>query len=226
MPKIHPLKLRLSNAFLILGDQPVLVDTGSAKDAPRIRTGLLEVGVTPSDLSLIIHTHVHSDHVGSTAELQAEANCPIAFHPADNPLAKRCDNGRLRGVGLRGRIMSKFFSHSKFNSVTSDISVYDGMSLREFGCDATVIETPGHTPGSVSIVTRAGDAIIGDVIMGGIMGGVLFSTRPNYHYFAIDFEQMKASVDKVVSVANGTLYVGHGGPLKASVVKQWRSKHQ
>ncbi len=60
------------------------------------------------------------------------------------------------------------------------------MRLDEFGCDAVILETPGHTAGSISLITAAGDAIIGDVIMGGYLGGVLFPGKPNYHYFAED----------------------------------------
>ena len=224
--KIHLLKLRVSNAYLLTGDQPILVDTGSPSDIELIRSKLRDFNVELRDLALIVHTHVHSDHIGSTAEIVAEANCPIAYHPADQEIADRSHNGRLNGIGLRGRIMSRFFSDAKFDSVTGDIHLSSGLTLDDYGCNATVVETPGHTPGSISIVTPEGDAIIGDVIMGGYIGGNVWPTRPNYHYFADDVEQAMKSLDTLLSHTKRTMYVGHGGPLAWKSVHNWRKRQR
>lgn len=80
--------------------------------------------------------------------------------------------------------MSRFLSNLKFDAVPADIPLCDGMKLNEFGVDATIMETPGHTPGSVSVFLPDGDAIVGDLLMGGIMGGAYLASKPNFHYFA------------------------------------------
>lgn len=219
---IHQLKLRISNAYLIAGDRPILVDTGAPNDTELIRSKLREIGVEMRDLAMIVHTHVHSDHMGSTAEIVAEAKCPIAYHPNDQEIADRAHNGLLNGIGLRGKIMSRFFSGAKFDSVNADIQLYDGMTLANYGCNVTVVATPGHTPGSISFVTPEGDAIIGDVIMGGYVGGNVWPTRPNYHYFADDVDQAMKSLDTLLSRTKHKLYVGHGGPLLQNSVCAWR----
>jgi glyoxylase-like metal-dependent hydrolase (beta-lactamase superfamily II) len=164
--------------------------------------------------------------MGSTAEIVAEARCPIAYHPDDQKIVDRSHNGLLNGIGVRGRIMSRFFSNAKFDSINADIQMHDGMALADYGCNATVVATPGHTPGSISIVTPEGDAIIGDVIMGGYIGGNVWSTRPNYHYFADDIEQAMKSLDTLLSRTNRTLYVGHGGPLLQKSVLAWRTRQR
>ncbi|MEO1619043.1 MAG: MBL fold metallo-hydrolase [Planctomycetota bacterium] len=220
--KIHRLKLRLSNAYLIAGEPPVLVDSGSPKETAAIRSQLRRFHVEFSDLALIIHTHVHSDHMGNTAEIIAEAGCPVAYHPADQELADRSNNGPLKGIGLRGRVMSRFLSNAKFDAVPADIPLYDGMSLDEFGIEATIMETPGHTPGSVSVLFPDGDAIVGDILMGGIMGGALLSSKPNFHYFADNIQQAMNSLDRLLSRTSRNLYVGHGGPLAHEDIIAWR----
>ena len=224
--KIHQLKLRISNAYLILGEQPILVDTGAPNDIETIRSKLNAFGVKFSDIALIIHTHVHSDHMGSTAQIVAEANCPIAYHPSDQGIIQRSHNGKLKGIGLRGRIMSQFLSDVTFKSLNADIELYDNMTLNNYGVDATILSTPGHTPGSVSIIALNGDAIIGDVIMGGFVGGNLFPNKPNYHYFAEDVHQTMNSLDLILSKTSATLFVGHGGPLSHQSVYKWRQKQQ
>lgn len=222
--KIHLLKLRVSNAYLIEGDRPILVDTGSPNDAELVRSQLRNVNVELRDLALIVHTHVHSDHMGSTVEVAAEAKCPIAYHPDDQEIVDRSHNGHLNGIGLRGRVMSRFFSGAKFDSVNADIPLYDGMGLADFGCDVTIVATPGHTAGSISIVTPEGDAIIGDVIMGGYVGGLVWPTRPNYHYFSDDIGRAMESLDTLLLKTRRTLYVGHGGPLLHQAVHTWRHR--
>ncbi|HAX69802.1 MAG TPA: hypothetical protein DCY14_09360, partial [Anaerolineae bacterium] len=70
-----------------------------------------------------------------------------------------------------------------FEAVEPDIILEKEMSLKNFGVDGEIVFTPGHTKGSLSVMLPNQEAIIGDVMMGGWMGGNLFGTRPNYHYF-------------------------------------------
>ena len=49
--QIIPLKLRISNAYLVLGDRPVLVDTGAPGDTDKILQALRKYGLEPSDLA-------------------------------------------------------------------------------------------------------------------------------------------------------------------------------
>lgn len=225
MNVIHPLRLRYSNAYLVIGDRPVLVDTGSRGDAPRIVAGCDAVGVKVRDLALILHTHVHSDHFGNTADLAAEAGCPVAYHPNDRLLAMRGDNGPLRGVGLRGRVLAKMLSHLPFQGRAADVDADDGLRLDAFGIAGSVLHTPGHTPGSISVVLDSGDAILGDVIMGGWAGGAILPSRPNFHYFADDLSVAMASLDRILDATTGRLFVGHGGPIARDAVARWRATH-
>ena len=219
-PTVHPIKLGFSNAYLVTGEKPILVDTGSPGEGGKILTALGDHGVTPADLALILHTHVHSDHVGSTAELLKHADVPTAYHTADETLMQQGSNGTLTGIGLRGRVMSTFFSNSTFERFAPSFHLTGGMRLDEYGVAATVQHTPGHTPGSVSLLLDNGDAIVGDVWMGGFMGGSLLAERPNYHYFAEDRGQLENSMGKLLAEKPRTFYVGHGGPLGADRVRR------
>ena len=223
---IHPLRLRYSNAYLLVGDRPILVDTGSRGDAPRIEAALAAAGVAVRDLSLVLQTHVHSDHFGNTAEFAAKAGCPVSYHPADQTLAARGDNGSLQGIGLRGRALARLCAHLPFQSIEAGIPAAEGMRLDSFGLPASIMHTPGHTAGSITVLLDSGEAILGDTIMGGWAGGAIRPATPNFHYFADDLPMAMASLDRILAAAAGPLHVGHGGPLRRDDVARWRASHR
>jgi hydroxyacylglutathione hydrolase len=222
---IHRLRLTVSNAYLVVGDRPILVDTGSRGDAARIEAGCAAAGVRIDDLALILHTHVHSDHFGNTAQFAARIGCPVAYHEADEGLIAQGHNGRIRGVGLRGRLLSPLVSGVRFERAAADVPAREGMRLDEFGVAGSILHTPGHTAGSIAVILDSGDAIIGDTIMGGYMGGAVMASKPNYHYFAEDISLAMASLDRVLAASSRRLFVGHGGPLRHEDVAGWRSSH-
>lgn len=223
MTAIHPLRLRLSNAYLLVGDhRPILVDTGSPGDERKIEAACAAVGVNPRDFALIVHTHVHSDHFGTTAHFAALARCPVCYHEDDRELAAQGHNGSLRGVGLRGRLMAPLFARTPFKSVPADLPATEGRRLDDFGVAATLLHTPGHTRGSISIVLDDSNAIVGDVLMGGYAGGRFRPGKPNFHYFAHDPALAMRSLDRLLTMTRGKLHVGHGGPLTHADVTRWR----
>ena len=105
-----------------------------------------------------------------------------------------------------------------FEPCEPDLVIDREMSLKDFGVDGKIIFTPGHTKGSISILLGNNEAIIGDVMMGGIMGGNLFGTRPTYHYFFENFDEIKSSIRKIIGYKPSKMYVGHGGPLGLDAV--------
>ena len=220
---IRTIKLRLSNAYIVHerpDRPPILVDTGSEGDLSKIEEALADLGYALRDIALILHTHIHSDHVGSTTALLEEADVPVAFHAADQPFVDRGDNGLLTGTTWRGQLMTRFFKVISFDAPAASFYVEDGMRLDEYGVAGQIVHTPGHTAGSISLVLDSGEAIIGDLLMGGFMGGNMMPNRPNLHYFADELSAVRPSVEKLLALPIQTCYVGHGGPLKVDDIRQ------
>lgn len=210
---IQQLKLRIGNAFLVIGAKPILVDTGCPGEADRIARALERHGVALRDLAAIIHTHGHFDHCGSTAELRRRVGMPAGIHVADAPMLRRGRVDSLRPTGITGRIVSPLVRNTPFEPVEPDILLNQGFDLRQFGLAATIVPTPGHTAGSISVLFKSGEVIVGDLLMGGFLGGALLPSWPRYPVFADDLEQVRASVEKLLSLGARRFYVGHGGPL-------------
>jgi len=103
--RIVPLPLSISNAYLLLGDRPVLVDAGKPGEEEKLLDLLHQHGIAPSDLSLVVLTHGHTDHAGSVNAV-ARAGVPIAIGADDAGLLERGVNEQLPVTGFPGRAIS------------------------------------------------------------------------------------------------------------------------
>ena len=222
--KIIKIKLSISNAYLVKGNRKsILVDAGAPNEADKILAAVQKAGVNTRDIALLLHTHGHFDHAGSTAELKRRLGIPVAVHSKDAFMLREGRNGEIKPRNFEARVV-KAIVPSSFESCEPDLMLDKEISLTDFGVNGKVFFTPGHTKGSISILFGNNEAIIGDAMMGGVLGGALFGTRPNYHYFIDDRNDLHASIKKIMSWKPSKLYVGHGGPLSYNDVLNQFSK--
>ena len=175
------IRCAISNSYLLLGEQPVLVDTGAPGDLPRILAALKTHGIEPGRLALIVLTHAHSDHAGCAAELRRRTGARVALHAADAPLARAGENGVLAPTSQLGRIVRPFVDQP-FEGFEPDILFRDGFALEPYGVKGRVLATPGHTAGSASVLLANGETLIGDVLR----GSLVWPNRAAPHFFCND----------------------------------------
>ena len=217
MAQIIPIRLGITKAFLVKDDGAILIDAGSPGDEIRILAALEKEGVAPRDLKLILHTHGHYDHCGSTRKLMELTGAPTALHAADVHLAESGMNDPLKPINLGGYFV-QFISYRPFAPFTPDVVIESEMDLKGYGVRAQVIFTPGHTAGSISVVFEDGRAIVGDLMVGGYLGSWLWPTRPGYHWFADDVPALQESIKKVMERNVTTVFAAHGGPLERGAI--------
>jgi len=216
---ITHLKLRFSNAYLLHGRKTVIVDTGMPGEEDNILRAVERAGVRREDITLIVHTHGHVDHAGSTAALVKTLGVPTAVHRADEGMLRAGRMNPLSPLRLEARLILPLVN-KPFPPVTPNLLVDESFDLSAYGIEGRILHTPGHTAGSISILLPDGAAIVGDVMMGGYMGGNLLGSRPNDHYFAEDLDAVYASIRALLEAGVTTFYAGHGGPLKRAAVEQ------
>jgi len=213
MTQIIQLHLKLSNAFLLVGKKLVLVDTGTRNESAAIIRAFGKADLNIQDLSLIVHTHAHFDHCGSTADLQQKSGALVAIHKSDSPFFLEGKSVHIEPINLFGKLIIPFMKDG-YRATKIDLLLEDEFDLHPYGIDGKVISTPGHTPGSISILMDNGEALIGDLLGGGRLMGLLQPGLPRYHHWYSDFDLAKKSITQIMDMNPTRIFVGHGGPLE------------
>jgi len=92
-----------------------------------------------------------------------------------------------------------------FAPLEADLALDDGADLSPYGVAAKAILVPGHSPGSLAVVTAEGEAFVGDLI-------VNYSV-PSQPIYLSDREAWPRSIERLRGLAPRTVYVGHGDPF-------------
>ncbi len=70
------------------GDELTLVDTGEPRDLPRVLSSLQRIGRAPGDVSAVVLTHAHPDHIGAAERLRADRGIPVRLLDTEAPHAR------------------------------------------------------------------------------------------------------------------------------------------
>ncbi len=216
---IVPISLGFVNAFLVKGERPVLVDAGIPGSADKILNALKPHGIAGKDLSLILLTHGHYDHYGSALELKQRTGAPVAIHRDDAQWPRTGQNAPVVGTNAAGKVfmvMMSRMNRQPLKPFEPDIILDDERDLSEYGISARAIHTPGHTDGSVSVLLSNGDVIVADLLF----GGFIRKNEPSYPMIAVDMQQVKQSVKKVLACSPRTVYVGHGSQFTGQAMRE------
>jgi glyoxylase-like metal-dependent hydrolase (beta-lactamase superfamily II) len=207
------------NSYIIRGDKAILIDTGLPGFDTRILQSIEKNGINAGDISLIVITHCHQDHIGGLAALKKKTSAPIAVHKADAEYLKTGRRAPLYPVGTKGRVMKAISGIMKMpdvGGIEPDIIIESEMFLEKYGVKGKIILTPGHTPGGISITLESGEILVGDLIF----GGLIRASAPGFPYFAESVEQLLQSIQKVLDLQPKIIYAGHGGPFTAESVRR------
>jgi len=150
---------RFVYVYMIYGREITLIDSGVASSAGIIPEYLRNTGRNPEEISLMILTHGHPDHIGAAKAIKEISGCSVAAHGADRVWIENPDQQ------LKDRPVPGFYSLVK-GSVRVDRILNEGDVLYlEPEMHLEVLHTPGHSPGSISLwmqeegVLFSGDAI-------------------------------------------------------------------
>lgn len=185
----------------------VLIDTGRAKKRGTIEKELVSAGCLPGNLRLIVLTHGDFDHCGNAGYLREKFRTQVAMHNDDSGMVERGDMLWNRGKpNVLVRIASRlFFRLSKSDRFKPDLYVDEGYDFSEYGFEARVLHIPGHSRGSIGILTAGGDLFCGDLLAN--------VDKPEVWSIIDDKVAAYASVEKLKRLQINTVYPGHGQPF-------------
>ena len=200
------------NCYLLTTDKGfVLVDTGFSKNRVEVERELESSGCTPETLKLILLTHGDFDHSGNAAYLREKYRAKIAMHIDDEGMVEKGDLFYNRKpnflMRMLGKIMLFFLGGGlkKDDCFAPDLHIDDCHDLSEFGLDATVMYVPGHSKGSIGILTSIGDFFCGDLLEN--------TKKPAKNSLIADKKAFNESLEKLKGLKISTVYPGHGEPF-------------
>ena len=171
--KIHPVQInfklpvnaekkvdRVVFSYLALGEQICLIDTGAAGGEQNIVAALAALGKSPADISIIINTHEHPDHIGGNTFFNEAAHPVFACHADAVRWIETLD------VQLKERPIYAFHTLAGKQGVPIQKKLHDGDVIDlGGGLSLEVIHCPGHSPGSIALFCpQEGTLIIADVV--------------------------------------------------------------
>jgi glyoxylase-like metal-dependent hydrolase (beta-lactamase superfamily II) len=204
----------ITAGYLIAGDRPCLVETGTAKSAPAVRRALDSLGIGPNDLATIAVTHIHLDHAGGVGDLaEAYPHAEIVVH--ERGARHLAEPERLMSSARRvfGDLMDTVFGelrptdHSRLRAVgdIGEIDLGGGRTL-------TTYYSPGHAQHHVGLLdSESGDLYVGDAA--GIFIPETGAIRPSTPPPDFDLETALASLRHFADLAPQRLLFSHFGPV-------------
>ena len=204
------------NCYLLEADDGfVLIDTGFPTKRmfldKVLKKALNKPGEAPKKLKLVILTHGDSDHAGNCKFIRENYGAIIAMHFDDFKMVENGDMSWNRKskpdkISFTFRLVTLAFGkNSVFDTFKPDIYLREGQNLSEFGLSAKVIHLPGHSKGSIGVLTNEGDLFCGDLIY-------------NFASFSYidNLEDFNKSINKLKMLDINILYPGHGKPFSIS----------
>ena len=203
------------NGFLVNADELTLVDTGTPGAASKVLDAIRDVGRSPSDVRRIVLTHRHSDHSGNAAELAEITGADVHVAPADAPfITEGRKQSAPQSATPLGKAMVPYVKVVlpwQVAPVAAHSDLVDGASVGPF----RVIETPGHTPGHVSLLWEDRG-----ILFAGDAAAHLTAVGP--HPAADDPGLARQSFRKLAGLEFDSACFGHGRAIRSRAADAFR----
>ena len=228
-----PINLSHSNAYYIDGSSPILIDTGyhSDKALNTLKETLDSAGFSIENVRTILLTHGHDDHAGLATYIRNMTGARVLIHRRERGVVdddtfekytcRVVDCYREIGmppaeVAYYQEILSDNLSRQIGASIVPDGFLTGG---DEFDTDMgrlRVVETPGHTEGSVSFhVEETGLLFTGDLISANYNPLPLVMMDRDGKDSVSSYDAMMKSIQKIRELAPRLILPGHGRPIDA-----------
>jgi glyoxylase-like metal-dependent hydrolase (beta-lactamase superfamily II) len=219
--RIYSKRLGINRCYVIRDKSCIMIDAGPPRSGPKIEGWLKTIKVRPQDIQLVVLTHGHFDHAGSAVAVREITGAKIAIHEFDRQTLEGGTASMPSAVTAWGRVgrvaMMPLKPVFRFPGTQADVILRDDeIRLSEYGISGRVIHTPGHTPGSVSVLLDTGEAFAGCMAHNGLP----FRLKPGLPIFAEDLRELKESWRLLLEHGAETVYPGHGDPFPAAIIRE------
>ncbi len=191
------------NVYLIEDNNKlILIDTGLFRNSKKITKYIESLGRKPTDVSNIVVTHFHIDHVGSLKKMQEVTCAKVAVGEFDAEIVA----GKKAPPKHKNLMFRAFSFVVKPTPVEPDLRLKEGDKVGAL----TVILTDGHSEGSISLLdTQRKVLFVGDALR--FEKGKLVESPEQFN---LDTAKARESIGKISTYDFDVMLGGHGDPLK------------
>lgn len=206
-----------SNVFLVTnGEKNILIDTSIRLLWPKLEKRLHSLNIGRIDY--LILTHSHFDHAGNARRIKERFDAKVIIHRDEATNLATGDISVPLGTNFVTRVIVNLLAKSFASKLRCEPCQYDFLAdtifkLDDFGFNAYIVHTPGHSPGSVSVVVDDEIALVGDTMFGVFSGSVF----PPY---AHDINQMIRSWGTLLETNCEVFLPSHGSANSRSLVQK------
>ena len=188
------------NHFVYRSDAPVLIDTAYIADFDETEKSIDRLGVNLADVSLIISTHTHCDHIGGNHAIQQKSSCDIALHKIGKHFIDTRDDWATWWRYYNQE--AEFFDCTR--------SLEDGEMISVGPHEFEVIYTPGHAADGIVLYNRRDKILISsDTLWQTDMAVMTLRVEGSRALF-----HMLESLQKIEKLEVQMVYPGHGPPFQ------------
>lgn len=182
-----------SNIYLVTGNVPSIIDTGTGFYSKRIIEKIQEI-VTLTEIKQVLLTHEHYDHVGGVNDIVQATNGAAKIF-AHERIVSKLKEGKSTFAEMIGGMMPK---------ITVDVPLTDNQEVILGDEPFQVMFTPGHSIGSLCFYSKdRGVLFPGDTVFA--HGGF-----GRYDFPGGDFNLLLQSIERLSALNIRCLYPGHG----------------
>lgn len=179
---------------LIRGSRNILVDVAHTGRRSLLLDRLRERGLSPADVDVVVLTHAHWDHM---LNIDLFPNAEVLLHPRERAYAKQPHADDWATPSYTGLILEQM----RLREVQEGNEIDDGVR---------VIDTPGHSAGSISLVVQSEDGAA--VVCGDALPNARTALARMPYLIFWSQEEAKISAAKILE-SGGILYPGHDRPF-------------
>lgn len=223
---LHLGRPQVIGTYLLLGDEPALVDPGPASCLPAVEAGLAAHGLGLGDLRALLLTHIHLDHAGASGVIVAR-NPRVRVYVHERGAPHLLDPSRLIGSAtqLYGDLMDRLWGEARPIPQAAITTLTGGETLRVGPHTVRVYDAPGHAKHHVIYYEEgSGAAFVGD--NAGVRLPALPFARPATPPPDVDLEAWGRTLDLLESLGPRYLCLTHFGayPDAAAHLGDYRAR--
>lgn len=223
--RVPVMRFGMVNAYVIQsGSGVILVDAGLPNCEARVAKSLARLGLEFRDVDLIIVTHGHFDHAGNAAVLRKLCNAPVLIHKREAIYCAGEEKMMLCPTGWVGKLLLRSGApQSPFEFFTPELTIdgNDSFDLKPYGISGYVTPTPGHTPGSISVVLENGHTFVSDLVASGLgLGGIIPTGIAKRPPFEERPDQVATELERLLTDGARHFHLGHGFKLGSRAIEK------